>query len=988
MNVLAELENGLLEIVSQDAYQHLFSIMGSKTLPADILQIAAEGLMIIGAQQTNKDRMLQWALTNGHMKEAKWLLGKGADINAATQEKLNSVIAAETENVKMMRFLLENGATHTQEALKVSQGLEDHVMVGMLLRHIGLERKGDVLAWGSMNIAQLRSEYFTSSLIGEQEECSECAEGADWSSHFETAAHRRLQRYSSLDRVGESKISTSFSEEDSSFDENSFIIPDSMNVNVRRKRPRSVSGALLPFNNMDPRIEGPLEACDKFVRLDSPSLRNSYPGHPDSLLIPDPSCGSLLTSPAEMKPFVLPPPFIKRRAVSALSASALSATLNSSSSCESSPLMLSKRKLAKQSSALDIHSKCKLDSKPLIQYADLSCNHISTFNVFSMRNPFVRPFFNGLLKLDLRGNDITEFPEVVCRELTSLKQLHLAENDLKKFPYEILKNKSLEVLNLNKNSIEILESSKMHSSMSLTTLDMNQNLLTKFPSWLGDYVPALTHLILPRNRISTLASRPLQLRQLKMLDLSRNKIEVIPLQFFDQCVMLEKLDLSNNCLISLPVQAAMTFNRLSHLKLAHNLLKDRPPWYVPRFVLQLQNLTILDMEDNKVTQLPLPSMWASRCLRDLNFDNNRISKLNLDESASQWSILWRLSLAHNKLERLPPDIGHLTGLAYLNISHNTGVKTLPDEIGRLRNLLELPRDGLTLNLHPSISQGTAQEICTFLYSRMKNAVPYHRMKLMVVGKGERGKSSLLRALQGIKQPEFNTATIGIEVKTWNLTIPRKYLKDLPKISNKKSYCILSTWDFAGQEDFHCTHQCFMSSRALYLAVFDASKGPEELEFLRPWLLNINASAPGASVILVGTHADEIKSANRPGYLKMLETKIDEFMKNPGFPTFRGLAIVSCIGKNNAIDALKERIVDAVAKFTFNEQVAMDEKVPKSYVQLEDLLADEANRLIKNDSIPVISRRALMKIVLDNNLQLENQELDQAVKFLHETGKEI
>ena len=41
------------------------------------------------------------------------------------------------------------------------------------------------------------------------------------------------------------------------------------------------------------------------------------------------------------------------------------------------------------------------------------------------------------------------------------------------------------------------------------------------------------------------------------------------------------------------------------------------------------------------------------------------------------------------------------------------------------------------------------------------------------------------------------------------------------------------------------------------AVYDLSRGVEELELLRPWLLNIQARAPKCPVIAVGTHKDKL-----------------------------------------------------------------------------------------------------------------------------------
>lgn len=40
-------------------------------------------------------------------------------------------------------------------------------------------------------------------------------------------------------------------------------------------------------------------------------------------------------------------------------------------------------------------------------------------------------------------------------------------------------------------------------------------------------------------------------------------------------------------------------------------------------------------------------------------------------------------------------------------------------------------------------------------------------------------------------------------------------------------------------------------------VYDVSKGPEEIDRLKPWLSNIHFRAPGCPVIVVGTHFDKL-----------------------------------------------------------------------------------------------------------------------------------
>ena len=978
MKVLAELENGLKAVVNLDAYEHLFAILRTKTFPECVLQVAAEALMIIGSEQAHKDHMLQWALITGHRREIDWLLGIGADVNGASQEKHNIMIAAETSNHKMMKLVLSNGvSSHTEEALKVCQAKEDHVMIGLLLKHIGLERKEGMLSWANLNLAELRSEYFSASLVDGVLDRKQVDKDDDWLSYFETAALRRMKRFSSRDVELGIPTRSSFS----SFDEECSD-PESLNASpsLDARRPRSCSGASLAFSTLDPRLEGPFKPSEPFVRLNSPTLQNSYPGHPDGLVFADKHCGNLLPSPNSPSDTLSPAPhrFLKR------ASSSLGHALRDSSSNESSPFLskFSANMRLKKSSSMDVIGRSKIDSRPFIQYADFSLNRIAKVNVFAISNPFVKPFFAGLVKLDLQGNDLIELPLEIYDVVTKLEELQLAGNRLRKFPYEILKNGTINVLNVSNNSIAEVDESMLQVTVSLTQLNISGNKLTRFPSSIDQFFPALAGLNFSSNQISKLAPRPLDLRNLRSLNLSRNKLEAIPPQFLDHCFALEILDLSVNFLITLPPQGAVTYNRLTHLKLSHNQLKERAPFYVPKFALQLQNLIALDISHNKITQVPSPSLWGTRCLRDLNLSHNRISKLNLDSNCSLWPNLSSLNLARNRIDELPGDVGRLMNLTSLNVSNNP-LREIPNELGKLKNLLEFPLEGLTLNIHPSISNGTAQEICTFLYSKMKNSVPYLRMKLMAVGKESRGKSTLLRALQGIKQPTFNSATVGIKVNAWTVAIPKKYL---PKQSKKKTHFVLNTWDFAGQEDFHCTHQCFMSSRALYLAVFDASRGPDDLEHLRPWLLTIKANAPEAVVVVVGTHADEIMSHHVSVFLKNLEDNIERFMNSPGFPSYAGYAIVTCIGKSNTIDALREKIIDIVATYKFKSQVLMKQTVPKSYVQLEDLLALEASDLMKAAKIPVLSKRALLRIVQDNDLQLEMQELQQAVKFLNEVGK--
>ena len=105
------------------------------------------------------------------------------------------------------------------------------------------------------------------------------------------------------------------------------------------------------------------------------------------------------------------------------------------------------------------------------------------------------------------------------------------------------------------------------------------------------------------------------------------------------------------------------------------------------------------------------------------------------------------------------------------------------------------------------------------------------MKLFLVGRGERGKTTLLRRLKEAG-PGETERTEGIDIEFWDCRGRTGIF------SGKRVPIRFLAWDFAGQDVYHVTHQLFYSRRALYLAVFRLSDGSEGIDELDPWLRNI------------------------------------------------------------------------------------------------------------------------------------------------------
>ncbi len=276
-------------------------------------------------------------------------------------------------------------------------------------------------------------------------------------------------------------------------------------------------------------------------------------------------------------------------------------------------------------------------------------------------------------------------------------------------------------------------------------------------------------------------------------------------------------------------------NRLIKLGLSGLALTQLPPelW-------QLTNLQEIYLDNNQLSQLP-PDIGKLTNLQELKLGKNLLSQLPPE--------LWRLTnlkklyLNYNQLDEIPPEIGQLTNLQELDLS-NTKLKRLPTAIGQLTNLQTLNVAAVpTLHTPPPeiVARGTKDILC-FLQELQESTITRYESKLLLVGEGGTGKSSLLRALRNDTFDSNLSTTHGIEVDRLQLPSPQHEI-------------ILNTWDFGGQQIYHATHQFFLTKRSLYVVVWNARLGVEQGR-LDYWLETIKAHAPDVPVLLVATHVDE------------------------------------------------------------------------------------------------------------------------------------
>jgi len=121
-------------------------------------------------------------------------------------------------------------------------------------------------------------------------------------------------------------------------------------------------------------------------------------------------------------------------------------------------------------------------------------------------------------------------------------------------------------------------------------------------------------------------------------------------------------------------------------------------------------------------------------------------------------------------------------------------------------------------------------------------------KLLIVGQGAVGKTSLVWRITQNKFSDSEIKTQGISINMWqvNSQIDAK---------SRKAKIRLNIWDFGGQEIMHATHQFFLTKRSLYLLVLDSrlTQGENRVEY---WLRIIEAFGGDSPILIVGNKIDQ------------------------------------------------------------------------------------------------------------------------------------
>ncbi|MFK5970721.1 MAG: COR domain-containing protein [Candidatus Marithrix sp.] len=347
----------------------------------------------------------------------------------------------------------------------------------------------------------------------------------------------------------------------------------------------------------------------------------------------------------------------------------------------------------------------------------------------------------------------------------------------------------------------------------------------------------------------------------------------------------------------------------------HNLNK------LPEEIGKLQNLTHLSLCENQLSSLP---MWIEKLqnLTKLDLNNNQL--IDLPPSIIKLQNLTRLSLYENQLNQCPQVL--------LDLNLDIKWAEYGDGIHIKDNPFQTPPVEI-------VKQGR-QAIIDYYVALEEQERPLNESKLILIGDGGAGKTSLMKRL--LKQ-EFNpqeSQTHGININT--LTI-----------NDIKFHC----WDFGGQQIMHATHQFFLSKRSLYLLVLD-SRRETQVDY---WLKHIQTFGHNAPVIIVINKIDE-----NP-HFDLLQQQLKQ-----NYPNLKHICRISC-ATQQGIDQLNQTI-----QATLPDIELLNTMFPAKWFNVKTAITDQAK------TTNFTSYEHYVDICQTNGITKESEQTT-LINFLHDLG---
>ena len=536
-----------------------------------------------------------------------------------------------------------------------------------------------------------------------------------------------------------------------------------------------------------------------------------------------------------------------------------------------------------------------------------------------------------LTSIDCRNNQITGLTPI--QHLTKLTSIDCFNNQITDLtPTQYL----IHLTSINCQDNQISDLTPIQHLTNLTSIDCSDNLITDLTPI--QYLTHLTSMDCSDNQITDLT--PIQhLTNLTEIRCSNNQI--IDLTPIKHLIHLTSIDCSVTQITDLtPIQHSIN---LTSIDCWNTQITDLTP------IQYLTNLTTIDCSNNQITDLTpvkyLTNLTSIECantqitdltpiqhltnLTSIDCSINQITDLTPIQHLTKLTLIYcfnnqitdltpiqyltnltEINCERNQITDLTP-IQHLTKLTLIGCSDNQ-IKVLPEWVLRFTDEIDVDNNPFIEPPAEIVRQGRAA--ITTYYNNPRQRLG--ELKIIMVGEGEAGKTSVIKTLLG---EAFNPQ----EDQTHGIRIRKEDLSDwgVPTIGR--------FWDFGGQEIMHATHKFFLSERSVYVLVLNSRKD-ENPDY---WLRHIETYGGGASATaLVVFNKMEGNSAY----------DLDRRVLKQKYPFIGGFYPVSA--KTGAgIAELRKALFQCVADHPLAES-----KFPTDWIEVKNALEKEREDYINYD----------------------------------------